>query len=506
VAARFCRFLVLAFALFSASGCSAFFRSKDVTPSGLTRSDATLRGMLASGNADTALHRFDLEVKQDITPSDDLLRALYQGVLAFHAGRKDTSAFVLDRAALMLEDREGIRVSREAAALLSSDRALPYQPGRTERLLIPYYGALSYLHAGNTEEAAVEARRLSHALEALEDAPKDAEQRTRGLLRYFAGLVFDAAGERNDAAVAYRNAEQLLGRELTPSQTTSDSGDVVIVFEDGFVAHRFEESVTIILADDEAESLRDHDQRRRDQAAAQVAERAITQALRPAAYSEGPRRPRHKWYLQAPPRKHRTETCTKAQSDSTTAAQKNSPAPEKQKTEKSESCKKDDDDFYILRLAWPAYHATRRPLESARVLVGDTPAPESLLFMNVSDAVVGDFERDRVRILARTIARAAAKLALVKSAEKSTGKNESLGKLLGTIANVSGAVLEQADTRSWTLLPGSIGMMRLRLPAGSHPLTLEMGGDRAPHSAKRLDLGTVQVIGGRTAFVTARHW
>lgn len=505
--ARFLRFLPIVVLFWSGTGCSALFRSYDVTPAGLTRGDDALRRLLSSGNADTALQRFGSSSKEP-APTDDLLRALYQGVLAFHAGRSDSSAFVLDRAALLVDDRDGLRISREAAAFLTSDRALPYSPGRTERLLIPYYGALSYLRSGNLEDAAVEARRLSHALAALEDEPKGAARRARGVLRYFAGLVFDAAGERNDAAVAYRNAEKLLEVKLTPGPIPPDSGDLVIVVEDGFVAHRFQESLTMVVTNDEADGLRNEERAQRDETAAALASRAIAAALRPAlAYGEGPRRPRNHFYIPAPPRERVAEECPArqaAQADSTSAQ----PKPASSATDEGPPCKdKDDDDFYILRLAWPAYHTIRRPTQEARVFLGDSVRAEAPLFLNVSDAVVSDFERDRTRILARTIARAAAKLALVESAEKGAGKkNEGLGKLVGAIANVSGAVLEQADTRSWTLLPGSIGVIRLRLAEGSHPLVLELGSGTAPDSGQRLDLGTVSVVGGKTAFVTARRW
>lgn len=505
--ARVRRFLPLWFLLWSSTGCSTLFRSYDVTPAGLARGDDALRRLLTSGSADTALHRFGASDKLP-APTDDLLRTLYRGVLAFHAGHSDTSAFLLDRAALLLEDRDGVRISREAAAFLSNDRALPYSPGRTERLLIPYYGALNYLRSGNATEAAVEARRLSFALQSLEDEPKGTDQRTRGVLRYFAGLVFDAAGQRNDAAVSYRNAEKLLGQKLMPTPIPADSGDLVIVVEDGFVAHRFEESLTMVLTDQEADSLRADDRERREHTASTIAARAIAQALRPGrSYSEGPRRPRNHFYIPAPPRQQPVaEECTATQTAQADSA-KAQPATATAASEAKQECKdKDDDDFYILRLAWPAYHTIRQPALEARVFLAESARSEVPLFLNVSAAVVSDFERERTRILARTIARAAAKLALVKSAEKGAGKkNEGLGKLVGAIANVSGAVLEQADTRSWTLLPGSIGVIRLRVATGTHPVVLELGGGTATDS-QRLDLGTVRVLGGRPVFVTARRW
>jgi hypothetical protein len=95
---------------------------------------------------------------------------------------------------------------------------------------------------------------------------------------------------------------------------------------------------------------------------------------------------------------------------------------------------------------------------------------------------------------------------LAKSAEKSAGKkNEDWGKVLGTIANLSTAALEQADTRSWTLLPGGFGLVKLRLPAGVQQMRLEVGRGSGATSGW-IELGEISVRAGETHFVTARYF
>ncbi|MEX2281613.1 MAG: hypothetical protein WEE89_03885 [Gemmatimonadota bacterium] len=469
-----------------------------MTPAGLPRGDAALRRMLEAGQNDSALIRFD--DRKAKLPSDELLRLLYQGMVAYHAMQYDSSAKLLDRAGELIDERDVLWLSREAAALLSNDRALPWQPGRTERLMIPYYAALSYLRTDNVGEAAVEARRLSLALQNTEGKLEGAERRLHGMLRFFAGSVLEANGDANDAAVAYRNAQELLGDSTLLWSASADSGDVVVLVEEGFVAHKVEQSLTIVLADYEADGLRDDDEKRREEAAGAVAARALANALRPASeYAEGPRRPRQHWYVPAPTRPHNSTSQTCTQESKSSADTTSEP-------KSSKECKDDDDDFYLLRLAWPGYHSVRRPAHSARVLIGDSTVVAIPWFVSVSDAVVGDFERQRAKILARTVARGAAKLALTRSAEKSVGKkNEDWGKVLGTIANVGTAVLEQADTRSWTLLPGGVGLVKLRLPAGVQHMRLEVGVPSGPTSA-RIELGEVSVRAGETRFISARYF
>ncbi|HSL68786.1 MAG TPA: hypothetical protein VK864_01025 [Longimicrobiales bacterium] len=495
------RWLLPLFAALALAGCGALVRSYDVTPAGLARGDAQLRQLLESGSADTALLRFDQPKKQTTLPTDDLLRLLYRGVVAYHAGHYDSSGTYLDRAAQLVEERQVFRISREAAALITNDRALPWQPLTTERLLLPYYAALSYVRRNDLNEAAVEARRLSHALEALDEKPGAVTARLRGFLRYFAGAVFEAAGATNDAAVAYRNARRLLGDSIVPVAAATDSGDVIVLLEEGFVAHRIEQSVTIALAHDEADWLLGDDQKRRDATASTVAARALAQVLSPAAvYNVGPRVGKQHWFIPAPERTQEPKPECKTEKADSAAAQ--------EEDAKSDDCDHDHDrDFYILRLAWPAYHAVSKPTLHARVALPDSSSLEMPWFVSVSDAVVNDFTADRGRILARSIARAAAKFALTKGAQESAGKkNEDLGRALGAIANVSGALLDQADTRSWTLLPGGIGLARVRLPAGRHRLALDIDGGNSSTSRRRLDLGEVQVRGGELGFITARMW
>jgi hypothetical protein len=115
--------------------------------------------------------------------------------------------------------------------------------------------------------------------------------------------------------------------------------------------------------------------------------------------------------------------------------------------------------------------------------------------------VLDDFHREQPAIVARTIARAATKYLATKSAEKSAGKkHEALGDVVGAIANITGAITEQADTRSWHLLPGTISLVRMRVRAGEHHLQLDTG------SAATLDLGRIAVQPGTVSVLSKRIW
>jgi hypothetical protein len=195
-------------------GCAratrALARPYVLAPTGLEVPEQALRDALAAGRWDDAARRAASE--RGGGPSDPLLRALYAGTAEFYAGRYARSAEAFDRAGRLADERFTKRVSRGAAALLTNDRALPYLPGDNERLMAGYYGTLAYLHAGDLEGAAVEARRLALALQRADDRRDPMDRSLRAALRYLTGAVFEAAGDREDADVAYRNAALLGAR------------------------------------------------------------------------------------------------------------------------------------------------------------------------------------------------------------------------------------------------------------------------------------------------------
>ncbi|HEX6938747.1 MAG TPA: hypothetical protein VF158_05000 [Longimicrobiales bacterium] len=486
----------------ASAGCAGLFAHGDLAPSGLARSDEHLRRMLAFGRADSALSR--VVADEGVAPDDELLRALYAGILAHYAGAYDSSNAALQRAADLAEDRYTKRISRAALSLITSDNALPYEPGWAERLLIHYYGALNRLRQRDPAGAAVEARRLGLLLE--REAERERDPRTTPLLaflRYFTGVVFEVAGERNDADVAYRNALMLAARDDAPLPTEvplPDSlGEVVVVVEQGFVAHRVEQSMIVMLHPVEVAWLTGRSGDERAAAAAEIAARIVAGAL--------DREPARPWYdrrpptlrISLPPDSYFAAMCAeqsiKASDDGDQGKRQNGNA---------DDCPREDENPYFLRVAWPVYRLDREPVTGVRVTGGGVAEP--LRFpADVSAAVVRDFADERTLIVARTVARAVTKMALTKGIEKNVGGDDDawIGRVLGALTNVGTALLEQADTRSWLLLPGRIGIARLRLPAGTHDIALELpGGSRDP----RIEVGAVDVRAGRIAVIPVRIW
>ena len=454
---------ILALAL-TATGCSVAVRAArmyyDASPTGTEEREWGLRQTLSSGAFDSALAH--VSSRDDAAPRDKLLRSLYHGLVAYYAGDYARSGTALREADAMAEDRYTKSVSRGALSMVSNDLVLPYMPGHTERLLVHYYASLGYLRRNDLAGAAVEARRLSQLLEQFDEHRDPADHSARAFLRYFAGTVFEAAGEVNDANVAYRNAAELAKGLRVPvaGRTPVATGEVVVLFERGFVAPRVEETLHIEVAEQERDSL------------------ASEKRLTIGASDDGVI----------------SRLMRQIESTSDSGVYRSSGS----RHLRRDRGHGDDSDALVLKVAWPVFLRPLRDAAPATVIAPGTKPAAFTLVGDISEGIVADYRRQRVMLLARTVARAAVKFAAAEAAEKKKGKT---GRAIATFA---GAVLEHADTRSWHLLPADVALTRLTLPAGRHRLSIRLG-DSAD-SSRVLDLGEVDVAAGRLSFVTTRAW
>jgi hypothetical protein len=458
--------LALATALVtSLGGCSlvtgaarAYYTS---TPAYIEHRDWTLRRTLAIGSFDSALAR--VSDRDEDAPKDRLLRSLYDGLVAFYAGEYERSGASLRGADDLAEDRYTKSLSRNALSLVTNDRVLPYMPGHNERLLVHYYAALGYLRRDDLEGAAVEARRLGVLLQQFDAERDPADVSTRAFLRYFAGVVFEAAGEANDAGVAYRNARALVPPTALPPAAAPrpGEGEVVVLLERGFVAHRVEETVVIELGGKERETFSRRRKREDDDDVTAMSSLGRFLNQLDAAEDRGV-------YRSDSRRLHRDRTVV-------------------------------DSVEYVMKIAWPVFLRPVRETAPATLVAGTTATAPFVLVGDVSEGIIADYRRERMEVLARTVARAVVKYIAAEQAEKKKGET---GKV---IANLAGALLEHADTRSWHLLPADIALARISLPAGRQRVTLRLDG-ASSESARTIDLGEIDVTAGTVRVVSTRIW
>jgi hypothetical protein len=477
-------------------------------PEGLSGYDTDLRSIARQEDFDRAL---ELTEEGADDAGDDLLRVLHRAALLRYDGQYEESNRLLQEAALKIDDRYTKSVSRAALSMLTNDRALAYNPPAFERMMLHYYGALNYLALDDPEEAAVEARLLSSLL--MSDSDKrldDRDIRIRRSLHYFAGVVFETAGEWNSAGVAYRNAwdgwdrapgapepdvaadpDSSLVRDLveelapvrggtvdsslarglealTPAfiardrSPASDSGEVILVLETGFVAHRIERAVAVPIFSNDASGLKDGADASRQNAGLCVAARAL-----------GPR----------------------AAIDADDCAQP---------TGRS---------LFVLTVAWPEMRRSSEPIRGARITArsernaaDSTRTIPTVLTIDLSAAAMSDLDGRIGGIVAKSIARATGKYLVVQAVKKEvTEENETAGLLVGLVGNAAAVASERADIRSWHLLPGTIRIARMSLPAGVHSIELDLDVLQQTEPL-RVDLGEVSVRPGSVTILPIRSW
>ena len=437
---RAARWSLFCLGLLSATGCAtlrATLAGYATGRGGITRSQQTLRDALVDQEFVKALGWHD---------DDALLQSLTTGVAAYYAGQYARSAAILDTAALVADDRITASLSKDGLALVTNDMARPYQPRRTERLFIPYYAMLAYARLGAWDDAAVEARRLVALLEQFGDDRDDAERSVHGSLEHLAGAVFERAGERDAARVAYRAAHALRSTlpETIGSGTIADQGELLLVVERGFVAHRVTQTIALELEDED-----DHEAPRND--------------------SLGRRRPlplSQYGALSLTSSRHRRHH--------------------------------DDDDDYHLTIAFPTLRRSARPWGGdVSVAVDEVPVDGFSAAAVIDDASAVDERRERAALAVRAAARAAAKYAVTKAIK------DKKGEVAGEIANFGASLLERADVRSWHLLPQEFSLIRVRVPAGSRTVRLQVGEGWA---VRTVELGSVVVRRGELTILPVRLW
>ena len=122
---------------------------------------------------------------------------------------------------------------------------------------------------------------------------------------------------------------------------------------------------------------------------------------------------------------------------------------------------------------------------------------QALLSADLSGAAIREFNGRAPGILIKAVARAAVKYTVVNAIADDS-------EVAQVIGNAVAALLERADTRSWTLLPSDLHIVRLQLPAGTHQVFVDFdAGGRGP---RPLVLEGVEVVAGQVTVVAVRAW
>lgn len=448
--------LAVAACLLLGGGCASYYQRN------LAFQDA-----FTSGQMETALKQ--LENKKAQKDRVKVLYYLNKGVVAQMLGDFATSKQALLAADRMVEDYQK-NYGLEALTFISNPNIVPYQTEDFEAVLLHYFQAKNFIGLGDFEGALVEIRRINLQLNYINDNRKQRITYRRDAFAHaLMGMVYEAAGQNNDAFIAYRNALAVYKEDYTPNYGVATPRQL----QQDLLRAAWKMNFKQELQQYEAE---------------------FNQTYQPPVGGEtgdlvffwqnglGPVKAEWALSFTVIPGEGGALTLKNEELDLIIPF----PAANLGKEEKQGLL-----NTRIVRVVVPKFVERIPVFSSANLMYNGQKYP--LYLAEDVNAIATQNLRDRMmREIGEAVVRAALKLA---ASEAARTKNEGLGLAL----NLASAISEQADTRNWQTLPHSIHYTRLSLPPGTHNLTLQTIG---PAGNVREQPIAVEIRKGKTAFVT----
>lgn len=433
------------------------------------------------------------QAHEEYGPKSQILYRMDRGMTLHLAGRYEASTAVLDKAEQEVEDLYTRRISTQTKAFLYNDTELPYEGAPYEQVMLNVLKALNYAASGNLQEALVEARRVDHRLNVLADLAGDKPDAYRddSLARYLSGILYEAAGELNDAFIAYRKAHEAYLAAASWSRTPVPPMLRTDLLRITSALHLTDE----------------HAQYREAFADTQwqppVDPRQFAQVVVVSYNGNAPRK--EDQFLDLP-------ISLDALRLVLVAKQLQGPNANSREARAAESV------LYglngrVVRVALPRLVPRKSAVAFEQVGLGGADkayGTHTELVQDVSALAAKQFSDQFNSTAVKAVARAAVKYmaaeGVARGARAAAGRDATaqlIGFLVGSLAKALAISTEEADKRIWQTLPDEIHLARLWVPPGSYELRVRpMGKDGGPIG--REVSRPVTVHAGETKFVTER--
>jgi len=374
---------------------------------------------------------------------DRLLFMLNQGVIQHMMGNYAESNRFFEEAHVLGEDFSR-NIADEALALLSNPGVLEYKGEDFELLMIHFYKAMNFVQLGDLDAALVECRRMNIKLDALNDKHQRQNKYQRdAFIHNLMGIIYQAAGDYNNAFIAYRNAFEVYHEDFgrlfglqPPLQLQKDLVRAARLTgfydQSAYYQSRFDlKNPDVLPADNEGELV--------------------------FFWQNGLGPVKEPWSLNFYLVRGEGGVVFFQNEDLGLSFPF---------ANASNRSNENLGDLRFVRVSFPRY-VERSPVIASAKLSGNGQKKGFELAQNIN-AIAFQSLQDR---MLRELSTALLRLAVKQAAERTLRKrNENLGSLFGLV----GAITEQADTRNWQTLPHSIHYTRLALPQGDHRVVLEL--------------------------------
>ena len=389
-----------------------------------------------------------------------LLYKMDRGMALQLAGQYQQSSAVLEQAEEEVERLYTRTIRSETAAFLTNDTMLPYEGDAYEHVMINVVKALNYAVQGQLQGALVEARRIDHRLNVLSDQVKDTTKyRNDAFARYVSGILYEAAGDLNNAFIAYRNAyEAYTGMRgwLKMVPPPSLRADLLRTTDALHLTTEFE-GYRHIFPDVAWQPVSEHEQ--------------LAQVVMISYNGRAPRK--EDLYLDLP------ISLDALQLVLLNRGVFQSPYPRNRAA---------DSLLYglngrVVRVALPQLvpQKTRVPFEQVTLTDsrGESITVRSEVAQNITALAEKSLSERLPTITIKALARAATKFAMAEGAmfgaQQAAGRDAApwVGLLVGLIAKGLAVASEEADKRSWQTLPDEIHVARTWVSPGRYSMSVQ---------------------------------
>ena len=396
------------------------------------------------------------------------------GVLYHYNGNYKESAANFDQAEKIYDDLYTRSITNEAAAIVTNDNIRPYRARPFEVLVLHELQILNYLAQKNIDGAMVEVNRAQKAMTELYQKDNN-KTNDNGFLRYLTAIVYEMAGEPDEAAIAYyktvkaynenilnlpKEARQFIIESLKRTDREDDIRTLGLGSDTetskAKAAHDLGQEIIVIGYAGHGPILGE----------LKLSGTYVNGGLLNLSYTDGKTGKVQSSTVSAPP----------------VAGASNG-------------------ETFHVSFALPEARSFHSKVHHFHVSVDNQSGirPEKVmaldkeLEMNLKDDFASTMTRTAIRVVLRTIAAQAAKKAM-----KSDNALINLFTSIGT--DIAQEQMEKADLRIALFLPNSFQMTRIPVEAGSHEVTIAAEGD-AGNTVNVFNFGSIDVKKGEKKFI-----
>jgi uncharacterized protein len=346
-----------------------------------------------------------------------VLYYLDMGMTLHNAGEYKESDRNFDQAELWMDKYYTKSVSRGLGTFVINDKTKKYAGVPYERSLLYVFRALNYASQKDSEEAAVEARKLTGFLAQLRDTRKDkAKYKDDAFAQYLASMLYEDVGQYDDARISMEDSVRTYAEYAKnygtsfpdfdiPENDLENNGEIVVLHYNGTLPDKVSDFFQVSWND------------------ALIIARGSSEYARVA---------------------------NEFNSAIEAGIMGN-----------------------VIKVAYPRFIDRGYSIKSSEVSV-DGNRQRTRLVENVSQIAKKELDEKNASTQIRAIARATVKYVLAQKASKYAEKQggATLGVLAKILTGVTAAATETADTRSWITLPAEIRMSRMAVSPGTHDVRM----------------------------------